>query len=190
MLISGGYPVKLFHMFRYLLTKHYLKIFIFSFIIYNWINITTMAVYRPTFKSRNLYTYIIVPFVDSKVVVTRDGDDRRTWNSGVGVCRHMSNGWVWQELHDHTHIILYRSEHHRRLKLHLVWHIGLYKDVVILFRYNIKYNLWTNFSEIIINLFSNILQRTFSFEFYYRIKNTAVTYDMHGWAAWWMWFCQ
>lgn len=47
-----------------------------------------------------------VPFVDSKVVVTRDGCDRRVRNGRVGVGGDVNDRGVGQELHDHTHIIL------------------------------------------------------------------------------------
>lgn len=70
-----------------------------------------------------------VPFVDSKVVVTRDGCDRRVRNGRVGVGGDVNDRGVGQELHDHTHIILDCRKHHRRLQCNLFM-------TVMLFYYN------------------------------------------------------
>ena len=54
-----------------------------------------------------------VPSVHSEVVIARDRNHSGRRHSGVGVCRHVGDGRVGQELHDHTHVVLDVGEHHR-----------------------------------------------------------------------------
>ena len=58
----------------------------------------------------------MVPLVDSKVMITRDGDDSGGGDGRVSVRGDVCHRRVTQELHDHTHIIRGRTEHHRGLK--------------------------------------------------------------------------
>ena len=66
---------------------------------------------QPTFAC------IVVPLVDSKVVVAGDSDDGRRGYSWVRVGRDVRHGRVGQELHNHTHVVRHGREHHRRLEI-------------------------------------------------------------------------
>ena len=62
-----------------------------------------------------IHTVDLVPLVDGEVIVACDGDNGRYRHGGMSVSSNMCHGRVWEELHDHTDIILDRREHHRRL---------------------------------------------------------------------------
>ncbi len=61
-------------------------------------------------------TCVVVPLVDSEVVIARDGDDGRGRHRRVRVGRDVCDGRVGQELHDHAHVVRSLAEHHWRLQ--------------------------------------------------------------------------
>ena len=78
-------------------------------------------------------TCVMVPLVDSKVMVTSDGDDCRGGDGRVSVCGDVRHRRVTQELHDHTHVIGGRTEHHWGLKQEriVIIQTGAINDLIV-----------------------------------------------------------